>query len=645
MAVCSIDKERRLKLNVAVASLIKEQVENKKPINIQEVAQRIYDKILSVSNDRAKALSYAMLVPSIANKAFVLNQDIQDYIVDNDIDTKEIAKLARKLNTSPSNTVLNVIAEFLGQEPLSKKFENAEEKLKAQKKLDAENKSAESSTILNFSAKPNTLFSTTGQQSIPGTDTPDPSMSFYYDILKRLDVNNLNTEEGVVYDGVDGGLHISIVSGQVIEDSEMYTKDADKRDEYNKNFFLVLTDKNGNTVYFNQNYKVVDKQNGKPIYYPLRTDVGSTAQPTEVSDQLTALKDAARYIKQDPLNRKVVNKITGKSIGYINTNNKVPYTALDTIQNNSDFVFIPHNGKLYLSVKNGTQGPIEVIMKPFSQERANLIASLIVDDIYQDGQLMSVSEKYRILNSWLDNGKGIYFTTKNKNLVIKINGAEVNLADKANAKTQIADQLTKEFTVGDMQVKEKFKAKLNLLNDKIPMFDLVESNGQLTYSENLIPYQDYLKQVTLARVFINENNTVTPLNGYFTYDLGNRVESKPEVAKQETGTQQASEVKPGVEDLFNNNPELANAVYSAMGLNNINESEITYTDEEGNPCAKFGLTNTTSGTGWKIVKDFKGQPKHSQGGVDISISDKGVSMRRGGKDIKAKYGLLIPNNN
>jgi hypothetical protein len=548
MAVCSIDKERRLKLNVAVASLIKEQVENKKPINIQEVAQRIYDKILSVSNDRAKALSYAMLVPSIANKAFVLNQDIQDYIVDNDIDTKEIAKLARKLNTAPSNTVLNVIAEFLGQEPLSKKFENAEEKLKAQKKLDAENKSAESSTILNFSAKPNTLFSTTGQQSIPGTDTPDPSMSFYYDILKRLDVNNLNTEEGVVYDGVDGGLHISIVSGQVIEDSEMYTKDADKRDEYNKNFFLVLTDKNGNTVYFNQNYKVVDKQNGKPIYYPLRTDVGSTAQPTEVSDQLTALKDAARYIKQDPLNRKVVNKITGKSIGYINTNNKVPYTALDTIQNNSDFVFIPHNGKLYLSVRNGTQGPIEVIMKPFSQERANLIASLIVDDIYQDGQLMSVSEKYRILNSWLDNGKGIYFTTKNKNLVIKINGAEVNLADKANAKTQIADQLTKEFTVGDMQVKEKFKAKLNLLNDKIPMFDLVESNGQLTYSENLIPYQDYLKQVTLARVFINENNTVTPLNGYFTYDLGNRVESKPEITKQETGTQQAGEVKPGVSE-------------------------------------------------------------------------------------------------
>ena len=104
-------------------------------------------------------------------------------------------------------------------------------------------------------------------------------------------------------------------------------------------------------------------------------------------------------------------------------------------------------------------------------------------------------------------------------------------------------------------------------------------------------------------------------------------------------------IKPGVAELFESNPELANAVYSAMGLTTINESEITYTDEDGNPCAKMGLTNATKGTGWKIVKDFKGQPKHSQGGVDIIISDKGVTIRRGGKDIKAKYGLLIINNN
>jgi hypothetical protein len=60
--------------------------------------------------------------------------------------------------------------------------------------------------------------------------------------------------------------------------------------------------------------------------------------------------------------------------------------------------------------------------------------------------------------------------------------------------------------------------------------------------------------------------------------------------------------------------------------------------------AKDGMTNAVVGTNWKIVKDFKGQPKHSQGGVDITISNSGVSFKKGEADIKAEYGLLIPND-
>lgn len=116
------------------------------------------------------------------------------------------------------------------------------------------------------------------------------------------------------------------------------------------------------------------------------------------------------------------------------------------------------------------------------------------------------------------------------------------------------------------------------------------------------------------------------------------------VLTQPTTTTTKSQITEPVSELFESNSELANEVYEALGFNTINVSEITYTDEEGNPCAKMGLTNTVKGTDWKIVKDFKGKPKHSQGGVDITISNDGVSMRRDGKDIKAKYGLLITNN-
>lgn len=83
---------------------------------------------------------------------------------------------------------------------------------------------------------------------------------------------------------------------------------------------------------------------------------------------------------------------------------------------------------------------------------------------------------------------------------------------------------------------------------------------------------------------------------------------------------------------------------NTLSLSNLIENgEIEFLDEEGNICAAMGLTNTTSGTNWRIVKDFKGKPKHSQGGVDITISNKGVNIRRGGKDIKAEFGLVIEN--
>lgn len=87
----------------------------------------------------------------------------------------------------------------------------------------------------------------------------------------------------------------------------------------------------------------------------------------------------------------------------------------------------------------------------------------------------------------------------------------------------------------------------------------------------------------------------------------------------------------------------ANEVYEALGLNIINESEITYTDEEGNPCAEMGMrsSNFTKGSKWEIVKDLKGYPSHAQGGVDIKLGKDGFSFARGEGMIKAEHGLVL----
>jgi hypothetical protein len=127
----------------------------------------------------------------------------------------------------------------------------------------------------------------------------------------------------------------------------------------------------------------------------------------------------------------------------------------------------------------------------------------------------------------------------------------------------------------------------------------------------------------------------------------------PETKKQLPGTQLSlfgldntqSNIKPGVQELFDSNPELANQVYQALGFNNINESEITYTDENGKPCAAMGLkpSKFQKGGKWEIIKEFKGK-SHAQGGIDIEIGKGGIKMSNKQGKFEAKFGLVIAAN-
>ena len=50
----------------------------------------------------------------------------------------------------------------------------------------------------------------------------------------------------------------------------------------------------------------------------------------------------------------------------------------------------------------------------------------------------------------------------------------------------------------------------------------------------------------------------------------------------------------------------------------------------------------TKGSQWEIVKDLKGYPSHSQGGVDVKIGKNGFSFTRDNGVIEAKHGLVLP---
>ena len=170
------------------------------------------------------------------------------------------------------------------------------------------------------------------------------------------------------------------------------------------------------------------------------------------------------------------------------------------------------------------------------------------------------------------------------------------------------------------------KLELPIVNSKLKGYNQSESGGYIW--KNRTSFQP---------------NQITPQQKQQAQQLYNsylQTTTNPTIE----GFKQWNNKQQQIGELFESNPELANAVYSAMGLNTINESEITYTDEEGKPCAKMGGrgSNFTKGSKWEIVKDLKGYPSHAQGGVDIKLGKDGFSFARGSGQIMAAHGLVLP---
>lgn len=132
-----------------------------------------------------------------------------------------------------------------------------------------------------------------------------------------------------------------------------------------------------------------------------------------------------------------------------------------------------------------------------------------------------------------------------------------------------------------------------------------------------------------------------------------------------------SNIKEGVKDIFEQNPELAkigskeqySQYLESLNKPNTNpilqgnqaniEEIITQLEKEGLleiDCkgklkAEKGLaTSFVKGGKWKVIKDLKGYPTHKEGGVDLTIGKDGVNIKNGNTQFTAKHGLVIPKN-
>lgn len=237
-------------------------------------------------------------------------------------------------------------------------------------------------------------------------------------------------------------------------------------------------------------------------------------------------------------------------------------------------------------------------------------------------------------------------TTKNFNLLHKFKGA--NLWNKIS-KTDY-----KNYNGTDELIKEQ----KNILEVKINNFEKKEYTSQALTNLKVAALKEVARKYPRSLI----TSKVVPINP-------NMVDNS-EIQYSKVSSK-SNNIKPGVEKVFNENPELAsistpeqysqyldtilpdskveeidNSLYISV-LNQLEQENIIEKDCTGGGKLKAekGLqTNFNRGGKWKLIRDLKGYPTHKEGGVDLIISKNGVSIRNGNTEFTAKHGLVIPKN-
>ena len=147
------------------------------------------------------------------------------------------------------------------------------------------------------------------------------------------------------------------------------------------------------------------------------------------------------------------------------------------------------------------------------------------------------------------------------------------------------------------------------------------------------------------------------VNKITDFQLFNNTDEYPTL--EELGIQRVKKtetIKPGVAELFESTPELANAVYSKILTNSgisaenllslLEKENIVEKDCSGGKLkAKDGISTLfDKGGRWEIVTDFKNARTHKSGGKDISIQGKRVEVEKNELRIENDFGdvAVIP---
>jgi alkylated DNA repair dioxygenase AlkB len=551
MALCSIDKK---KLFQAVDSQLRKNFEAKQPFATKDITKFIYDLASKNSGKEDVGLSYAAFTPYMISETIRLKREYNEHAVNTNFDFNDIQKVNLTI-LKAGDKILEKTAEYIElKKPITPEVvEEAYKDLNDQRIEEQKTKDTPTIIEYDFEAKPDTMFSTTGQQALEGTSrVPDPAQTIYYDFLKVLNTQNKTSQRGVIYPNVKDGLYITFMLGSNIPGSQRQSKDLQKYKDFEQSVFLAITDIEGNPVYFNSAYDVVDEESGTLLYYEVRDNLDKVSKKADKStQQLGAIKQITDVVKGG---KKYISEIIGKSTGYAGEEKTLVkgkdgkdievkvWKTISSIPNSEDVTLIAsknEKGKreVVAIIKDSSQG-YKTQKNKLSRERLEMIADLIENDVYdKNGKLLTYNQKYAILKNWFSySTKGVKLTSNKKlnKIIITVNGKSINESKNlAENKAAIIKALATDKYGNESVVPVTF-AYLDNSSETIDVFSIQTVNGRLSLISDVQPYQKYLKDNLSVTFELSEvDQTVSLLNGYWKYQPIGPVQ-----------TQSSSNVKP-----------------------------------------------------------------------------------------------------
>lgn len=477
MAKCTLNAEALVRFSKKINADLKKEIAKETPIafNLKDYMNKIYDLVAKRNGDTNLAAAHAKAIPAIINKYQAIDSTIRKYVI------KEAADILGQsdLHADEANDVL---LDFLGKKVVETPVVPEQQKQNASIALNntyIQTPVAPTRKVFIpknwFQALPESFKSSTTSEAIsiiPG----DPNYNVPHkgeieklkNAVQRKVVNlfysgKVNNNYGVEYEGVDGGLYLTVMSD--VNKKLDYDKLPETRKEYwdpkggenafKQNTFgveLVLTDSDGEIVYFNKNMEVSSKEEGYPVVLSLRgaklttgvdkgvMSIEDFAKNIQRREKLTgeegyqqALKKAEAiraqeealvkrmrdFLKNNP-QETITFPIAGGSTGYIETNME-RLISVSSIKNIDDFTLSITDKGFPTLVMTSTGDAIDVYINKQSKDFAKTLAEYLIYPVVDatTNKSVSLEEKRQILSTYY-NPNLVYIDSVTNTVNVKV---------------------------------------------------------------------------------------------------------------------------------------------------------------------------------------------------------------------------------